>query len=59
MIRFTHLDGSQSYSALHCIRKIFYNENEILTARTDRADGYWEDFEIRCFELLEWGRIYS
>ena len=59
MLRFTYHDGSQSFGALQRVQKIYYNDNSVLTVRVDRADGYWEDFVIKAFELLEAGRVYS
>jgi hypothetical protein len=58
-VRFTFLDGSQAYSTLHGVQKIYYKDNSVLTVRIDRADGYWEDFAIRAFELLEVGHVCS
>lgn len=59
MIRFIYPDDTWCYRALHSVHAIFRNDNNVLTARTDQPDGRWHEFEIKGFELLEPGRVYS
>ena len=59
VLRFTYADGSESFTALHRVQTMYYNENKVLTVRVDRADGYWEEFTISAFEMLAPGRVYG
>lgn len=59
MLKLTFPDDRWCYRPLHAVHEIFLNEENVLTARTDRPDGRWHEFEIKAFELLEPGRVYS
>lgn len=58
MIRFIYPDDSFCFRALHSVHAVFYNDDGVLMARTDTADGPMYEFQIKGFELLETGRVY-
>lgn len=58
MIKFIHPNDSYCFRALHSVHAVFYDDTGVLTARTDRPDGSFYEFEIKGFEVLEAGRVY-
>jgi len=55
MIKYVYPDGSHCYRALHTTHAVFRNDDGVLIARAERADGSLYEFEIASFELLEPG----
>ena len=58
MIKFIYPDDTYCFRVLHSVHAVFYNDDNILTARTDRPDGSFYEFEIKGFEILEAGKVY-
>ena len=59
MIKYVYPDGSHCYRALHTTHAVFRNDDGVLIARAERADGSLYEFEIASFELLQPGVSYS
>ena len=59
MIKFIYPDDSHGYRALHSVHAVFYNDDNVLTARMDQPDGRWHECEIKGFEVLEPGRVFQ
>ncbi|MEM1275693.1 MAG: hypothetical protein AAGH74_04140 [Pseudomonadota bacterium] len=58
MIKFYYPDGDVCWRALHSVHAVFYSAGGVLTARTDRPDGSYYEFEIKGFELIEAGKVF-
>jgi hypothetical protein len=59
MIKYIYLDDTYCYRALHTSHAVFRNDEGRLIARAAKTDGTFYEFEIKGFELLEVGKMYS
>ena len=60
MLKYVYPDGSHCYRALHTAHAVFRNDNGVLIARAEKADGSGlYEFEIRGFEILAPGVFYD
>ena len=59
MIKYTYLDGTHCYRALHTTHAVFRDDEGRLIARAAKPTGELYEFEIKCFELLQPGVVYE
>jgi len=59
MIKYIYPDDSYCFRALHTTHAVFRDDEGKLIARAENKDGALYEFEIKAFELLEAGKVYS
>jgi len=59
MIKYIYPDDTYCFRALHTSHAVFRDDQGRLIARAEKTDGTLYEFEIKGFELLETGKVYS